>query len=106
MLTIKLKTDPSRLSMQLQGHAGAGKWGKDIVCAAASILAYTAAASARQLYREGKLNSVPYVRLHPGDALLEMEACPETEGLMNVIRNGYTLLSLRYPQFVRLEERN
>ena len=106
MLTVKLKTDYNSLSMQLHGHAGAGKWGKDIVCAAASILAYTAAASARQLYREGKLTSAPYVRLQPGDALLEMEICPETENLMNVIRNGYTMLSLRYPKFVRLEEQN
>ena len=104
MLTVKLKTDHNCLSMQIRGHAGAGKWGKDIVCAAASILAYTAAASARQLYREGKLTASPYVCLRPGDALLEMEACPETENLMNVIRNGYALLSLRYPQNVRLTE--
>jgi uncharacterized protein YsxB (DUF464 family) len=104
MLTVKLKNRPNRLSLQLRGHAGAGKWGRDIVCAAASILAYTAAATARQLYREGRLHSVPYVRLRPGDALLEMEVCPETESLMNTIRNGYTLLSLRYPQNVRLTE--
>ena len=106
MLKITYTEGEESLCIRLEGHAGAGKWGKDIVCAAASILAYTAAASARQLYREGKLTSAPYVRLQPGDALLEMEICPETENLMNVIRNGYTMLSLRYPKFVRLEEQN
>ena len=106
MLTIKLHTDPYALRLRLSGHAGAGKWGKDIVCAAASILTYTAAASAEQLYREGKLKAAPHIRLLPGDALVEMEACSEAEGLVNVIRNGYTMLALRYPQFVRLEEGN
>ena len=105
MLTIKLHTDPKVLRLQLCGHAGAGKWGKDIVCAAASILTYTAAASAGQLYREGKLKKAPYIRLLPGDALVEMEAGSEAESLMNVIRNGYTLLTLRYPENVKLEER-
>ena len=106
MLTIKLHTNEDALRLRLHGHAGAGKWGKDIVCAAASILTYTAAASAEQLYREGKLKNAPYIRLLPGSALVEMELCQETEGLMNVIRNGYTMLALRYPQFVRLEEGN
>ena len=106
MLTIKLHTDPRATHLRLTGHAGAGRWGKDLVCAAASILTYTAAATAGQLYREGKLKTPPHIRLFPGDALVEMEACPETEGLMDVIRNGYTMLALRYPQFVRLEEGN
>ena len=105
MLTIKLHTDPRTLSLRLCGHAGAGKWGKDIVCAAASVLTYTAAATAGQLYREGKLKKVPHIRLLPGDALVEMETGPEAEALMNVIRNGYTLLTLRYPENVKLEER-
>ena len=104
MLTIKLNIDNDALRLWLYGHAGAGKWGKDIVCAAASILTYTAAASAEQLYREGKLKNAPYIRLLPGSALVEMELCPETQGLMNVIRNGYTMLALRYPENVKLEE--
>ena len=104
MLTVKLHTDPEKLGLRLNGHAGAGKWGEDIVCAAASILTYTAAASAGQLYRAGKMKTAPRIRLLPGSALVEMELCQETEGLMNVIRNGYTMLALRYPENVKLEE--
>ena len=106
MLTIKIHANENTLCLRLSGHAGAGKRGRDIVCAAASVLTYTAAASARQLYREGKLKESPHIRLLPGDALVETEACPEAEQVMQVVRNGYTMLALQYPQFVRLEERN
>ena len=104
MLTIRLYTDANALRLRLTGHAGAGKWGKDIVCAAASVLTYTAAASAQQLYREGKLKSAPHIRLLPGDALVELEACPQARQLMDVIRTGYSLLAMRYPENVRMDE--
>lgn len=103
MLTIKLHTDQDGLALRLSGHAGAGKWGTDIVCAAASILTYTAAAAAGQLYREGKLERAPYIRLCPGDALVALEDNRAAREAMGVIRTGFELLAVRYPKYVRLE---
>lgn len=103
MLTIKLHTDRNGLNLRLSGHAGAGKWGTDIVCAASSILTYTAAAAAQQLYREGKLGTPPYIRLCPGDALVALEDNRAAREALGVIRTGFQLLAVRYPKYVRLE---
>ena len=101
MLTVKLHTDPEKLGLRLNGHAGAGKWGEDIVCAAASILTYTAAASAGQLYRAGKMKTAPRIRLLPGDGLVETENSPAAAELMQTVCTGYRLLALRYPENIQ-----
>ena len=102
MLTIEIHTDAPRLELRLKGHAGAGKWGQDIVCAAASILIYTAAAAATQLFREGKLTQQPQTRLEPGNARLEMENCQSAQQMLEVIATGFALLAVRYPKNVCL----
>ena len=102
MLTIEIHTEGSQLAVHLKGHAGAGKWGQDIVCAAASILTYTAAASASQLYRQGQLSKRPRTRLEPGNAHIQMENCPAARQLLDVIATGFALLAVRYPKNVCL----
>lgn len=102
MLRITYTEGEGSLCLQLTGHAGAGKWGSDLVCAAASILTYTAAAVAQQLYRQGALQKPPRIRLQPGSATVEVERCPAAKGLMDVIYTGYGLLAVRYPKNVDL----
>ena len=102
MLKIEYTVREEILSLQLEGHAGAGKWGSDIVCAAASVLTYTAAAVAQQLFREGKLTQRPQIRLEPGASGLILENCPATRQLLDVICTGYGLLAVRYPKNVLL----
>lgn len=104
MLTIKMRTDPESLRLQLSGHAGAGKWGTDIVCAAASILTYTAAAAAQQLYREGRLQSAPHIRLLPGAASIALENSDAARQMLEVVCTGFALLAVRYPKYVNLEK--
>lgn len=110
MITVNLSEGKNSLSLRVEGHAGAGAWGKDLVCAAASILTYTAAAQTRQLYRRGILRTRPHIRLAPGKAKLFMENCPEAKQMLEVLCTGFDLLALRYPknvQFVRIgKERN
>ena len=101
MLTVKLQQQQAGVSLSLDGHAGAGKWGQDIVCAAASILAYTAAASAQQLYREEKVKKRPHIQLEPGNARILMENCDATAQMLDVICTGFALLAIRYPKNVR-----
>ena len=54
-VTIAEEKCTGRLILQLKGHAGAAPVGEDPVCAAASILTYTAAQFFGCLYAEGKL---------------------------------------------------
>ena len=102
MLKIEYSARQDRLQLNLKGHAGAGKWGSDIVCAAASVLTYTAAAVAQQLFREGKLTARPRIKLEPGSAWVITENCESARQLMEVICTGYGLLAVRYPKNVLL----
>lgn len=104
MLTVKLHTDRDSLCLSLAGHAGAGEKGADIVCAAASILAYTAAAQMLQLHREGILHTPPVIRLDPGAARVAAENCRASRAAFSVIATGLSLLAAQYPNHVKLEE--
>ena len=102
MLKIKYCVQKEALALSMEGHAGAGKWGSDIVCAAASVLAYTGAAVAQQLYREGKLQQRPQIKLEPGAARIILENSEAARGVLDVICTGYGLLAVRYPKNVLL----
>ena len=92
--------------MKLTGHAGAGEHGKDIVCAAASILAYTVAQALQFQYEDGGLKKKPHLKLEPGDTIIVAKPKPERyeEALHTffVAQVGYTLLANTYPKYVSL----
>lgn len=100
------KQDESVIRLRLQGHAGQAKDGCDVVCAAASILAYTAAQTALYLYADGKLRGKPEIRLEKGDSLISMRPKEEHYGealyTFFVAQVGYSLLAKNYPQAVAL----
>lgn len=95
-----------RLTLQLKGHAGAGNGGSDPVCAAASILTYTAAQFFSYLYGEGKLQEAPELKLEKGDSLLRASPGePYYEEALHglyVLCLGFELLARQYPQNLRL----
>lgn len=107
MLTIKLYTAGEDMGLSMAGHAGAGKKGSDIVCAAASILAYTAGAAAQRLHRQGALRAAPAIRLAPGLARVALTPKPgsrkDAQQMLSVIRTGFSLLAVKYPEYVKLE---
>ena len=93
------------LSLTIKGHSGYAEHGKDIVCASASILAYTLAHMV-SLY-EGKLVDMPTIELASGDTIIACE-CKHRDGYATVLKafqfavEGYSLLARNYPQYVRL----
>ena len=89
------------LSLRLEGHAGYAEMGKDIVCASASILAYTLATIIETFGIKSTIN------LGSGDTTIECEV--NDHQMMDVIRDsfnyaqvGYALLAQDYPQYVEL----
>ena len=94
------------ITLKLSGHAGQAKSGEDIVCAAASILAYTVAQSLQFMYEEGKLKKKPHIKLEKGDSVIV--AKPTEDGYAEALHTyfvaqvGYHLLSHNYPQYVAL----
>ena len=54
MIQAAFYTDKSSgsISLKLSGHAGAANKGQDIICSAASMLAYTVAQTAQYMYAQ------------------------------------------------------
>jgi uncharacterized protein YsxB (DUF464 family) len=99
MLKITLLTEGEKLSLKLEGHAGYAEPGKDIVCASASILAYTLAT----IVENHGINTT--INLTSGNTTIECECTDHP--MMDVIRDafnfanvGYALLAHNYPQYV------
>ena len=83
--------DPAAPEMVFSGHAGAGTYGQDPVCAALSMLMFTLLEA---LPAEG-------VERHLADAYCRVRGgCAETYG---VIAAGLRLLAAEYPEHVCLE---
>ena len=83
-----VRYDPRRGVLSLGGHAGAGEKGRDLVCAALSILAETAAA-------------LPGARVRRGAGRMEIEAAPEQ---LAPLALGCRLLARDHPRHVKYEE--
>ena len=100
------KEEGKYISLRLEDHAGQAEVGKDIVCSAVSILAYTVAQTITQMHKQGWLKKKPHINLKEGEGLI---TCVPKEGYYDeclmaffVAEVGYHLLSTNYPQFVGL----
>ena len=106
MLKVTIATEGKKLSLRLEGHAGYAEVGKDIVCASASILAYTVAQIVDIKAHGGCLKEPAVIRLKSGDTEV---ACVPKDGAYDALwdaydfaRLGYFLLAHNYPQYVEL----
>lgn len=106
MLKVMISTEGKILSLRLVGHAGYAEHGKDIVCASASILAYTVAQFVREAEHRGDLASPAEIILEKGDTIVTCEPCEDTyhdlQSVYSFAKTGYRLLAQNYPQYVRL----
>lgn len=92
-------------SVTMEGHAGSGEKGHDLVCASASILAYTLASLIDMMDDEqihGKT-----VELNDGDATI---SCEPTEDYIPLVRvrfdticAGFDILAQSYPENISFE---
>ena len=99
--------DKRECSLLVEGHAGQAEVGKDIVCASASILAYTIAQIIKGMEHHGDLVEPPTLDLESGDAIIVCRAKDDylfSEMMQDffVIRTGYQLLAHNYPQYVQI----
>lgn len=92
-----------------KGHANSAEKGEDLVCAAASVLLYTAAANALSLKEKGFTRHVS-AKLHEGDS--EIVCVPKcryeaiTDMILTAVCVGFELLSRQYPDNVSYETKN
>lgn len=96
-------------TVEMEGHAGQNVKGKDIVCASASILAYTLAQMVINMHHQGKLKEAPTVEISSGKARISCKPKRkyrvEAEQTYLVIQTGYELLSHNHPQYVVIRQK-
>lgn len=94
-------------SFRMTGHAGFAAVGQDVVCAAASMLAYTVAFNVWLAGRDGKLESPCEIRMQPGDVRISCrpkeESREEIRLLFAYMHRGYDLLAKNYPDNVVIQ---
>ena len=107
MLKVTFTESGQKLSLRLEGHAGYAEHGKDIVCASASILAYTLAQIVKDVEELGYLASPPVIQMDSGDTFISCEPAMSSmlkmKNMFLFAKMGYALLEHNYPQYVRLE---
>lgn len=97
MIRITRQDCSSVRSIGMTGHAGYAEEGKDIVCAAASILLFTLIEHLEQL---GVSYSSHAEKGSAGVAVTDPDR--RTGEVFDVIETGYKLLAQRYPEHVEL----
>ena len=108
MLNVTFEEKDGKLTLTMKGHAGQAVFGKDIVCSAASILAYTVAQFVHTAGKEGNLVLRPIIDLDEGSAFISCEPWKDSyatiKGVYLFAEVGFKLLANDYPLFVKLKE--
>ena len=109
MTKINLTREKDKLiRLDITGHAEYAESGKDIVCSAISILAYTLAEHIAVVYEQGILRDKPTVKLEDGDVHIECKTDdPKVYsyllGKYMFVMTGYDLIKLTYPEYVDIK---
>lgn len=109
MITAKFYCKPDRgtIHMEIRGHSGSAPKGEDLICSAATMLAYTAAQAIQFMSEQGKLKRKPKIKIQDGKATVI--ATPTDDGYAEVLHTfwvaqcGAHVLAHNYPQHVKLD---
>lgn len=109
MITAKFyKKNDGSIHMELKGHSGAAPRGEDLICASATMLAYTVAQAVQFMHeQEGKLKRKPKISIKEGSATViatpTEDAYAEVLHAFWVAQCGIHVLAHNYPRHVQLE---
>ena len=84
--------EPYTPAIEILGHAGFGEPGKDIVCAALSVLMYTL------------VDAEPETEIVCGSGWARLTGRKEASGSFGLIARGYRLMAQNYPEYVIFQE--
>lgn len=95
--------------LTMEGHAGSADHGKDLVCASASILAYTLAKNVLKLAAGGQIRMSPVVKMEEGRTEICVTPRSGFQSVVTLIFDslciGFALLANDYPENVSYEIR-
>lgn len=81
--------------LTIKGHAGAGEYGHDLVCAAMSALWYTIRKAA-----QSRVDSAIYEA--PGDSEARLKPTHEAHIIMDTVVNGIECIAEEFPENIKL----
>lgn len=100
-------TKDETLAFRVRGHAGAGRRGRDLVCAGASALASTLGQCAERMAEAGMLEGTALVELRPGDGHIRVQPRAEFREAVALVfwtaEVGFGELAASFPKNVTLE---
>jgi hypothetical protein len=94
-----------RLAFTAEGHSGYGEYGKDIVCAAVSALAFTLAGNAEDMKTNGWLVRDPEIDMETGAKVVcapKKECIAEARLVFCTVMTGFVMLENSYPEHVHV----
>ena len=94
--------------LTVTGHARSAEPGKDLVCASASILAYTLAANVANMADNGQVRQ-PVIKTDNGDAEISCNPRHNLKASVTLVFDtvcvGFELLAHDYPEYIKYEIR-
>ena len=109
MITARFYQKPSNgsIHMTIKGHAMTAPKGEDLICSAATMLAYTVAQAVQFMYECDKLKKKPKIHIEDGEATIiatpTEDAYAEALHTFWVAQCGVHVLAHNYPKNVTLE---
>lgn len=96
---IKVKVFPKKYELRMWGHAESGEYGKDLVCAAASMLFYTLCETVSR-YADNAFEEPPVIDMSEPKCFCvpKKEYKANLDIVYQTILNGLTLLMHSYPE--------
>ena len=89
--------------LTITGHAGAAEPGYDLVCASASMLAYTLAANVANMADNGQVRE-PVMKMNEGDTEISCNPRHNLKASVTLVFDsvcvGFELLAHDYPEYV------
>lgn len=89
--------------LSITGHAGAAEQGYDLVCASASMLAYTLAANVANMADNGQVRE-PVMKMNEGDTEISCNPRHNLKASVTLVFDsvcvGFELLAHDYPQYI------
>lgn len=95
--------------LTVTGHAGSAEPGHDLVCASASMLAYTLAANVANMADNGQVRQ-PIIKTDEGDAEISCNPRHNLKSSVTLVFDsicvGFELLAHDHPQYISYEIRH
>ena len=94
--------------LTIEGHARSAEPGHDLVCAAASVLAYTLSANVANMADHGQVRQ-PIIENTPGKTEISCNPVSRHKSTVALVFDsvcvGFELLALNYPEYISYEIR-